>query len=360
MWLDDVKTFYHRPVRCVIVLHPYFLAQRDTDLLAESAYLSCAKICIDDSRFSPDLYKDKRVTLNKRQKNEISNRAAFVTETNETLWNLLTTNTIPHGRTIMYMVTPATEASKMAVGHFSKIFDPGKNGLQLTDDSAMNLVNEFASNDPNVIFSCVPFQDDDMKRLVEMCSLETYLIHNENMNDKVMIIADTRHTQRWSERGVDPMLRNGDLAFCSNCITTLEGLRLWARERTPGIPRNVEDLETVDFADVFGAIAEDLHLTRCAQICFAGTEEDEAEQHDQGTIDGDQDLQRGKGSLEEVDRVADLLEQLPLPGHPESEKERLASWLRLPRQARVAIRRLHRILRHLPKEALVQMLRGWP
>ena len=45
-------------------------------------------------------------------------------------------------------------------------------------------------------------------------------------------------------------------------------------------------------------------------------------------------------------------------GHPESEKERLASWLRLPRRARVAIRRLHRNLRHLPEEALVQMLRA--
>ena len=44
-----------------------------------------------------------------------------------------------------------------------------------------------------------------------------------------------------------------------------------------------------------------------------------------------------------------------VPGHPESEKERLASWLRLPRRARAAIRRLHRNLRHLPKEALVQM-----
>ena len=89
-------------MRCVIVVHPYFLAQRDTDLLAESAYLSCAKICIDDPRFSSDLYKDKRVTLNKRQKNEISNSAAFIVETNKVMWNLLT-NTIPHGRTIMYM-----------------------------------------------------------------------------------------------------------------------------------------------------------------------------------------------------------------------------------------------------------------
>ena len=42
-WLDDTKTFYHRPMRCVIVVHPFFLAQDDTTLLAESAYLSCAK-----------------------------------------------------------------------------------------------------------------------------------------------------------------------------------------------------------------------------------------------------------------------------------------------------------------------------
>ena len=35
-------------------------------------------------------------------------------------------------------------------------------------------------------------------------------------------------------------------------------VRLWEHERTPGISRNVEDLETVEFADVLGAIAEDL------------------------------------------------------------------------------------------------------
>ena len=39
VWLDDVKTFYDRPMRSGIVLHPYLLAQDDTVLLAESAYL---------------------------------------------------------------------------------------------------------------------------------------------------------------------------------------------------------------------------------------------------------------------------------------------------------------------------------
>ena len=81
------------------------------------------------------------------------------------------------------------------------------------------------------------------------------------------------------------MLCNGDLAFFCNCATTIEGLRLWAHERTLGMPRTSTDLETVEFADVFGAVAEDLQLTRCAQVCFTGTEEDQAERHDHGTMD---------------------------------------------------------------------------
>ena len=95
VWIDDVKTF------CVIVVHPYPLAQEDTTLFTDSPYLSCAKICIDDSRFSPDLHKDKRVTLNERQS------AAFITETHQV-----------HSRTIMCVVTPATEVRMMAVGLF--------------------------------------------------------------------------------------------------------------------------------------------------------------------------------------------------------------------------------------------------
>ena len=195
-----------------------------------------------------------------------------------------------------------------------------------------------------------------MERPVEMCSLQMFLSQNVNMNDKVIIIADTR-----SERKVNPMLRIGDLAFFCNCLATLESLRLWAHERTLGIPRNVADLETVEFADFFDAIAEDHQLTRCAQVCFTGTDVDRAERHDHGTIDevlADQDMEERGEVLDEADLEADLLDWIPVPGHPESEKERLASWLRLPRRARSAIRRLHRNLRHLPREAPVQVLRA--
>ena len=44
----------------------------------------------------------------------------------------------------MYVVTPATEASMMTVGHLTKIFDTGKNGSQLTDDFVTRLKDEFA------------------------------------------------------------------------------------------------------------------------------------------------------------------------------------------------------------------------
>ena len=173
-------------------------------------------------------------------------------------------------------------------------------GLQFTHNSATS----------------IPFQDDDTERTVEMCSLKMFLLQYVNVNDKVIIIADTRHTQRWSEREFDPMLCKGDLAFFCHSPLTLDNVRLWAHERNPGIPRNMDDLETVKFSEVLGSIAEDQHLTRCAQVCFTSTEEDQAERHDQGTIDevlGDEDMEEGGDALEEADREADLLEQMLYP-----------------------------------------------
>ena len=36
---------------------------------------------------SPGLHKDRRVTLNKKQKNEISDSTAYITETRQTMWS---------------------------------------------------------------------------------------------------------------------------------------------------------------------------------------------------------------------------------------------------------------------------------
>ena len=117
------------------------------------------------------------------------------------------------------------------------------------------------------------------------------------------------------------MLCKGDLDFLCNFPVAPEHQRAWTLERIPGIPRNLGDLETNEFADVLGTTAEDLHSTRCAQVCFTGTEDDRAEQHDHGTIDevlGDPDTERGIDAPEDAERKADAPEQIPLLGHPES------------------------------------------
>ena len=61
---------------------------------------------------------------------------------------------------------------------------------------------------------------------------------------------------------------------------------------------------------------------------------------------------------QDIDADAELLEEIPLPGHPSEERKRREQWLKLPRRARVAIRRLHRNLKHIPTPALVSMLKA--
>ena len=46
VWLDDVKTFYHRPIRCVAIVHQYFPAQRAPfSCVTPSACVSTAPSC---------------------------------------------------------------------------------------------------------------------------------------------------------------------------------------------------------------------------------------------------------------------------------------------------------------------------
>ena len=90
------------------------------------------------------------------------------------------------------------------------------------------------------------------------------LLQLANGNDEAIIVVDKRH--------IPDSVRTKDLRILSiiyieffiHCPVTPELLRLGTHKRTPRI---------------LGTIAEDLHLTRCAQVCFTGAEDDQAEQH---------------------------------------------------------------------------------
>ena len=101
-------------------------------------------------------------------------------------------------------------------------------------------------------------------------------------------------------------------------------------------------------------------MDKCVNAAFVGTAEAAAES-ETTTFDGINGTEDEGPVLQdenEVDREQELLEAMPLPGNPVREHERKTKWLALPRRARIAIRRLHRNFKHLPRNALVQMLRA--
>ena len=59
-----------------------------------------------------------------------------------------------------------------------------------------------------------------------------------------------------------------------------------------------------------------------------------------------------------LEREADMLEQIPMPGVPKDEYERRRKWLTLPRKARVAIRKMHNELGHVSISVLLNILRA--
>ena len=54
----------------------------------------------------------------------------------------------------------------------------------------------------------------------------------------------------------------------------------------------------------------------------------------------------------------EILQEIPLPGIPTSEADRRQRWLKIPRAARIAIRRLHQEFGHVSKTVLVQLLKA--
>ena len=233
--------------------------------------------------------------------------------------------------------------------------DPGENAENCSVDFLKNLRADIDVHNPTVVFVHTYFSNDNdnnenQKRLFEYA-------RELLQSSRACIIADSRNTPRWGS--IIPTRCRGDLAFACNVESIGAELLRWAEENERGNPHSIDDIEGNEFADLLGGIAEDYHLDQCVDAAFVGTEEAAAESEPIDAILEPGDL-APDGPDEETmrDDENDLLEKVPLPGHPLQEKERRAKWLALPRRTRIAIRRLHRNFKHLPKNALVQLLRA--
>ena len=162
-------------------------------------------------------------------------------------------------------------------------------------------------------------------------------------------IADTRHTIGCKAQ--KRLLCKGDLSFRCKVERILQQLEEWVKENDNGNPCSVDDMDDLRFAVVLAGIAESHHFDKCVHMAFVGTTE--AKEESEETIDGifgeDDEAQMLAGDEENVDEEEELLHRVPLPGNLPKESERKVKWLALPRRARIAIRRLHRNFKHLPK-----------
>ena len=80
-----------------------------------------------------------------------------------------------------------------------------------------------------------------------------------------------------------------------------------------------------------------------------------------GLLDDAEEAERlamGAHLSDPAEREQELLDSLHLDDLPEHEQQRREAWLRLPREARVSLRRLLAMIGHEPKAVMVQILRG--
>lgn len=305
--------------------------------------------------FVPKPGQCKVTTLSRAQRKKVVRCCDTVKKQDDAMWAMLTGNVGPTAKKCLLAITSYSKVFHQAIGQSTTFIDPGPNGVLCDASMLTELRKTVEEQDPALLYIHVPFVNDNetTQGYHNLTSFATEQIDK----GRTCIVADVRHTNRW--RDLTPTLCRGDLAFHCNDKDICEELVGWAKARENGDPRCTDDLEEVQFADVLAGLAETHHIDKCVDAALTGTEEAAAEaepriidaafgKEDEGLAD----------PADLLDDKQDLLEKLPLPGNPISEQTRKKLWLSLLRRARIVIRRLHRNFRHLPKNALVQMLRA--
>ena len=324
--------------------------------------VSCSCFLAEDHEvvfdsFTPKPGDGKTTTLSKSMKKRIQATTEELDRQDDAMWSTLRNK--PHRlnptKKCLLAITAFSSLFQGAIGHTARLINPGFEAKVCTNKFIADLRDEVDEKDPSLIYLHVPFKDDEVHSK-GYCQLKDFA-EEQIKAGRTCVIADTRHTDRWEQ--IDPTKCKGDLAFHCNDTNVRRELVEWARVRDNGNPRCTDDLGETQFADVLAGIAEAHHLDKCVDAAFVGTQEaaDEEQKEVLDAIYGPEDEMRGD-EIDARDEEADLIEKIPLPGNPETEAKRKKIWLSLPRRARISIRRLHRNFKHLPKTALVQMLRA--
>ena len=239
------------------------------------------------------------------------------------------------------------------------------------------LINE---TDPDLIVFDQSYTNNDDPHYPEGFSFVQDTCEQQLMNGKVILILDDNHTRRWEAPEWQEMMYlensltgetvertccRGDLSFMTDSPYLKEKIEQWSSTDNRHVcPRSIDDCRDEDSG--FGRVLLEAMAEHCedgeAYAAFPADmmQEEHEERGPIDSIEGPEDtrmpLTGEPTPLEEEEQ--NLLDEMPLPGMPKDEAERRRLWAGVPRRARAAIRRMHRMIGHKPKEVLLQVLRG--
>ena len=127
----------------------------------------------------------------------------------------------------------------------------------------------------------------------------------------------------------------------------------------------IEDLQSERFQELMVDVIKEAELQSLSRVCFVAEDKTEELLERDEVLDAvdsdDEEYFKATRLPTEVEdaliKEEELLEEIPLPGFPTHELERKKKWLKIPRRARTAIRRMHREWGHMPRSVLKGILR---
>ena len=242
------------------------------------------------------------------------------------------------------------------------IRSPGPNGRYLDDPTWQEKIEEdiqeFA---PNLVVTIHQFNDN----FVDFDNTWLKTIYQNLGNGQVGVVVDAAVTPRWQAWMTDPIeddQTRGDLAVGTTCQHFAEPLVDWCNQPTRyDCPKSID---TIDDSELLGILQSSLqdaleHIE--AEVAFPAEARQEAIESGNtlgAIVDSNMDLDVAISDPEQPLVDSELLDDLPLEGFPVEEAARRREWSRVPRKARIAIRRLHNMLGHKPKDVMIQILKG--
>ena len=357
------KAFAYTPRRCLIFLLPP-RADLETDGTGKGEHFAHVALTGPDVRDAPTniMSKKERQDFHAGLKKE-SHRSNILIKALGKFATLAG---------LIFMITPHEFADSSGISESETLFirSPGPEGKFLSDPTwCQNISEEINNLKPDLVVTIHQIPDNhtdiDNRWLVDL--------YRSFSGGQVGVVIDAAVTPRWKawqsgqiedDRFGDFIVyeTRGDLAIGTSCQHFAEPLIAWCNQQSRyHCPKSIESINDPELLEVLQTSLEDTKDRLEVEVAFpAEARQDESDilgsldvivdprvDSAQAIADPDQPL---------ID--AELLDDLPLEGFPAEEAERRKAWSRVPRKARIAIRRLHNMIGHKPKDVMLQILKG--